>query len=189
MRKLLLVLFVVSLSCERSDTKVIDFDTFDMTVPDTWKKLNLQGLDSYVGGIMTETNDTLIFDLGFYSGDVSENDLPMVYDSIRLSELTKFERVLLPTTNHLIVDSLTLDIDYKRYRKYKVSFDTIDCFRAKIITPVNKRFGASGIYIDELKKSEFDNVRFSFYGFNLRDSVQQKFLEALKSLNFKKYCN
>ena len=189
-RKIIILLGALCImSCKTSPYKRIGFGAFDIEVPSDWKEYKIRGIDSYVGGIITSSKDTLIFDLGFYSPDVSKNSFPMVYDSVRLAELTKKERGLLPNTKHLIVDSLTGAINYKDYKKYKVYHDSVDCFEAKFIEPKNKGFGASGIYIDDLKVNGVNKTRFSFYGNHLVDSVQREFKKALKSIRFKEYCS
>lgn len=191
MRKTLSILILLLIfSCTQREYKTIDFGQFEITVPENWNKYEAKGIDSYVGGIITETNDTLDFDFGMYSSDLSRSDYPMVYDSLGLTELTKKELELLPKTKHLIVDTITGDIDFKEYLQYQFEYDTIDCFQAKIITPRNKGFGGTGIYIDSLTgtKRNFDKIKFGFYGFYLNDKVQTEFLKALKTLKFKKYC-
>jgi len=191
MRKTLSILILLLIfSCTQREYKTIDFGQFEITVPENWNKYEAKGIDSYVGGIITETNDTLDFDFGMYSGDLSRSDFPMVYDSLGLAELTKKELELLPKTKHLIVDSITRDIDFKEYLQYQFEYDSIDCFQAKIITPRNKGFGGTGIYIDSLTgtKRNFDKIKFGFYGFYLDEKVQTEFLKALKTLKFKKYC-
>ncbi|MEP5934543.1 MAG: hypothetical protein ABJ218_05460, partial [Winogradskyella arenosi] len=166
--------------------KTIDFGQFEVTVPENWNRYDRKGIDSYVGGIITNTNDSLKFDLGRYSYDLSQLDLPMVYDSIGLAELTKKELELLPKTKHLIVDDLfESNVDYHEYLKYQFEFDSIDCFNAKIISPTNKGYGGTGIYIDSLNGK---NLRIGFYGWYLNDKVQSEFIKALKTLKFKKYC-
>ncbi len=186
----ILITFLI-FSCSISDYKTIDFDSFEITVPRDWKKCDVEGIDSYVGGLITNTNDTLIFDLGLYSPDVSRNDFPLVFDAAGLAELTTKERALLPQTKHLIVDSFTEDINFNEYLKYTSEYDSIACFRVKFITPKNKGFGATGIYIDSLSGSstEYNKMKFGFYGKYLSDSTQLNFIKALKTLRFEKYCS
>lgn len=186
----ILVLMLI-FSCSKSNYKTIDFGQFEITVPENWNKYEAKGIDSYVGGIITNTNDSLSFDFGMYSGDLSKSDFPMVYDSTRLAELIKKELKLLPKTKHLIVrDLFHADVDFKEYLQYQFVFDSIDCFRAKIITPRNKGFGGTGIYIDSLAGTQrnYNKIRFNFYGWYLNDKVQGEFLKALKTLKFEKYC-
>jgi len=191
MKKTLSILIIlVVCSCAKRNYKTIDYGQFKITVPEKWNKFESEGIDSYVGGIITDTNDTLSFDFGRYSADLSRSDFPMVYDSIGLAELTKIERKLLPETKHLIVDSITGDIDFKEYLQYQFKFDSINCFKAKIITPKNKGYGGTGIYIDSLtgSQNDFDKIKFGFYGWYLTDKTQAEFIKALKTLRFEKYC-
>lgn len=184
---ILLILF----SCSPRQYKTIDFGQFEITVPQTWNRYERNGIDSYVGGIITDTKDSLNFDFGRYSADLSEQQLPMVYDSSGLKELTKKELELLPNTKHLIVEDLSkTNVDYKKYMQYQFEFDSIDCYRAKIITPTNKGYGYTGIYIDSLTGSSanYDKIGIGFYGSYLNDVVQAEFIKALKTLRFKKYC-
>jgi hypothetical protein len=187
MRKTLSILILLlTFSCTQRKYKTIDFGQFEINVPENWNEYERKGIDSYVGGIITNTNDSLKFDFGRYSADLSTQDLPMVYDSIGLAELTKKELELLPKTKHLIVDDLfKTNVDYKEYLKYQFEFDTIDCFKAKIITPTNKGYGGTGIYIDSLNGKD---LSIGFYGWYLNDEVQSEFIKALKTLKFKKYC-
>ena len=191
MRKTLSILILLLIfSCEQRKYKTIDFGQFEITVPENWNKYQRKGIDSYVGGIITDTNDTLNFDFGRYSADLSRQDYPMVYDSIGLTELTKKELELLPQTKHLIVDSIIGDINFKEYLQYQFVFDSIDCYKAKIITPRNKGFGGTGIYIDSLTgtREKYNKIGIGFYGWYLNDQVQTEFIKALKTLNFKGYC-
>src|SRR5690606_28678501 len=98
MNRLLILLFLLLLfSCPEKKYKTIDFGQFEITVPENWNRYERQGIDSYIGGIITDTKDTLKFDLGRYSADLTK-EYPMVYDSIGLAELTKKELELLPNT-------------------------------------------------------------------------------------------
>jgi hypothetical protein len=188
----LLTIFTLTLifSCSAEKYKTIDFGQFEITVPKNWNKYERKGIDSYIGGIITDSNDSLKFDLGRYSADLTRNDLPMVYDSLGLAQLTKKERELLPTTKHLIMESITGDINFEEYMKYKFEYDSIDCFKAKIITPRNRGYGGTGIYIDSLTGSQenYNKITIGFYGWYLNDKTQTEFIKALKTLRFKKYC-
>lgn len=191
--KQIIVIILVSIliiSCKpKSEFKTIDFGDFEITVPEQWNKLEVKGTDSYVGGIITPEKDSLIFDIGLYSGDVS-NDFALVFDKNSYAELTKKEKELLKKTKHLIVDSLSVDIDFGKYQKYKSVFYSIDCFKAKMTIPTNVEFGATGIYIDSLKgnSKDFNKVKMAFYGFDLKEKTQNQFVTALKTIKLKGYC-
>jgi len=86
MKKLLsIIILILICSCKSPKYKIIDFGQFEITVPEKWNKYEKTGIDSYVGGIITNNNDTLNFDFGMYSADLSKSDFPMVYDSIGLA--------------------------------------------------------------------------------------------------------
>jgi hypothetical protein len=179
-------------SCKpKSEFKTIDFESFEITVPQSWDGIEINGIDSYVGGIVTYEKDTLIFDLGAYSSDVSKNDLPLVFDKKSYAELTEKQKILLKNTNHLIVDTISGKIDFGKFLQQKFEILKIDCFNAKIITPRNKEFGTTGIYIDSLKGGEQNSnkTKFCFYGENLKEKTEKEFIKALKSIKFKKYCH
>ncbi|MCL5247748.1 hypothetical protein M4I21_18210 [Cellulophaga sp. 20_2_10] len=189
-KTLSIIILLLFFSCSNRSDKIINFGKFKITVPESWTKYDRKGIDSFVGGIITDTKDTLNFDYGRYSGDASR-DLPMVYDKESLAELSEKERELLPHTKHLIVDDIfESNVDPKEYLKYDTEFDTIACYKTKIIKPKNKGFGVTGIYIDSLfgSKLEYNKVRFNFYGYYLSDKTQAEFIKALKTLSFEN-CN
>jgi len=190
-RSILTLTLLLIFSCEKSDYKTIDFGSFEITVPQNWKEYEVKGIDSYVGGLITSEKDTLIFDLGWYSGDLTKNNEILVFDKTEYSELSKKQKSKLEKVKHLIVDDkFTAAYDTKEYLKYKYTKDSIACFSAKIIKPTNKGFGASGIYIDSLKGSRetHNKTSMSFYGNDLSESTQAEFFKALKKMTFKDYC-
>ncbi|SHL27932.1 hypothetical protein [Flavobacterium chilense] len=190
---LFLILASILISCcnSKSEYKTIDFESFEITVPQDWSQIEIKGTDSYVGGVITEKKDTLIFDIGWYSGDVTKNNISLVYDKKSYAELSKIQKELLKKTKHLVVDSISGNIDFKKYLKQKFVSQKIDCFMAKLITPVNKEFGTTGIYIDSLEgsKKNFNKTRMSFYGQNLKEKTEKEFIKALKTIKFKEYCH
>ena len=190
--RILLIISIAFISCQpKSEFKKMDFDTFEITVPENWNEIELKSIDSYVGGIQTSENDTLIFDIGAYSPDVSKNDLPLVFDKKSYAELNEKQKILLKKTKHLIVDSISGNIDFKKYLRQKSETVKIDCFNAKIITTRNKGFGTTGMYIDSLKGGDQNSnkTRFSFYGENLKEKTEKDFIKALKTIKLKKYCH
>ena len=90
----LILLIVISLfSCNSNEKRSKDFGAFEMILPPGYKKFKLQGIDSYVGGI-TNGKDSLIFDYGWYSGDLSSaatNQQLFAIDTIngKLAEITR----------------------------------------------------------------------------------------------------
>lgn len=69
MKKPVFLLLLACLGCRNSDpteTKVLDFGKFTLTVPGTWRSFSAQGIDSMAGGV-TNGRDTLHYDYGWYS--------------------------------------------------------------------------------------------------------------------------
>ncbi|HLW42426.1 MAG TPA: hypothetical protein VKY82_08680 [Flavobacterium sp.] len=187
-----ILFLILMISCKsKSDFKTIDFDIFEISVPQNWKKIEMKGIDSYVGGIVTEKEDTLTFDIGLYSEDATKNNLPLVFDTKNFAEFSYKEKERLKKTNHLIIDSLSEKIDFSKYLPQKFEIEKIDCFEAKIIRPTNKGFGTTGIYIDSLEGSKkmFNKLKMSFYGEDLSKETEIKFIKALKTIRLKKYCH
>ena len=121
--RLLILTFLTIISCSSKEHKKIDFGKFSMTVPSDWNKYDRKGIDSYVGGIITNNKDTLNFDYGQYSGDAS-NCFPMVYDKETLAELSDKELKLLPKTKHLIVEDIfESKPNLREYLKYETHFE------------------------------------------------------------------
>lgn len=185
----LIVFALLIISCtSKSKLKTIDFESFEITVPENWNKFEIKGTDSYVGGIITDQKDTLIFDIGRYSGDVTKHDIPLVFDKKMYSELSQRQKELLKKAKHLIVDTISGNIDFKKYLRQKFSIQQIDCFSAKLIIPINKEFGTTGIYIDSLEGKDFNKTKMSFYGENLKAKTEKDFIIALKTIKLKQYC-
>ena len=191
-KNILIIISIFCFSCQpKSEFKKIDFETFEITVPENWNEIELNGTDSYIGGIITAENDTLIFDIGAYSPDVSKNDLPLVYDKNSYAELTEKQKKLLKNTKHLVVDTISGKINFKNYLTQKFEIIKVDCFKAKIITTRNKGFGTTGIYFDSLEGDgrSSNKTKFSFYGENLKEKTEKDFLKALKTIKLTKYCH
>jgi hypothetical protein len=133
------------------------FASFTIDTPIDWKKIKVQGVDSYIGRIAIGANDTIEFDLGYYSNNLTEHE-PDDFDGD----------------------------DYSRYAKSKVSWSTINKYNAKIVTPKKFGIGISGIYIDSLWKEGYDKVKFNLFGENLTKTNQKIFFKAIKTLRFSK---
>src|SRR5688500_6116296 len=92
MKKFLTAIIVIGLTAcnqttkPRIDTKIMDFGSFTIETPQSWKAIKEQGVDSYVGSIAIDNQDTLSFDLGQYSNKLYEND-PVIWDSSIMSHI------------------------------------------------------------------------------------------------------
>ncbi|UKM66160.2 cytochrome c [Flavobacteriaceae bacterium GSB9] len=67
------IYFLFSSNSQKSNNDDFNFGAFHIKIPEHWKKIEFDGIDSYVGGI-TNGNDSLTFDYGWYSYDFSYED-------------------------------------------------------------------------------------------------------------------
>jgi len=74
MKNLALLLALTLTACrekEPADQNSLDFGSFQLSAPATWRAFSRQGIDSKVGGI-TDGRDTLGYDYGWYSYDLRQ---------------------------------------------------------------------------------------------------------------------
>jgi hypothetical protein len=176
----LIILFAIA-ACKQAgnekEPKVMDFGAFTIQTPGHWKKMILQGTDSYVGAIVIDSTDTLMFDLGWYSNDLTEY-MEVIMNDGKTYYISNYDTAYNPT----VFDSANKD----KVIKSHISWDTIDGRKAKIMLPIKAGMGVTGIYIDSLWESSGDKDRFNLYGRDLRPSNEKAVLEALRTLKFKK---
>lgn len=183
MKKILLISIISFglISCSetktRRETEILDFGAFTIETPNGWTKIKAQGVDSYVGKIAIDENDTLEFDLGWYSYDLTE------YQEVKMGDgktyyISSYDTAYSPT----LVDSVNKD----RVVKSNETWDTIDGRRAKILLPIKPGIGTIGIYIDSLWQSGSDVDKFSLYGADLNPQNEKAVLTTFKTLKFHK---
>ncbi len=68
------IYFTLGKNYPNSVTSDLNFAVFSIKIPKDWKKLEFEGIDSYVGGI-TNGMDSLTFDYGWYSYDLSHENM------------------------------------------------------------------------------------------------------------------
>jgi|SRR5690606_6031842 len=174
---LILLFFVISCANNKKETHILDFKRFTIEVPKNWKKIKLKGIDSQVGGIISNDNDTMFFDLGMYSWDLDNYEKSImprsVWDSL------KKNIPIIDSSNYIIVEDYEVDLEI--YRTQDTKWDTIDGYLAKMIFPIHTGKGLSGIYIDSLNS---DKIRFNLYGIDLKPKNEKLFLEAIQTIKF-----
>ena len=126
-------------------------------------------------GLAIDKNDTLEFDLGWYSNDLTE------YQEVKMADgktyyISSYDTAYNPT----LVDSANRD----RVVKSNVAWDTIDGRRAKVLIPIKSGIGTTGIYIDSLWQAGSDIDKFNLYGANLKPQNEKIVLPAFKTLKF-----
>ena len=178
---LVLLLIGCTDSKPKDSKQTLDFGSFSIETPIGWTKLETAGFDSYVGRIAIDNNDTLHFDLGWYSNKLNEHD-PTILDSSMISSI---DSSMVDTSEIIFVKNRKF-VDPDTYKKNNVSWDTIDGRRAKIVFPRQSGIGITGIYIDSLWRSGSDIDRFNLYGDNLEPDNEKLVLQALRTLKFHK---
>ncbi len=67
------IYFLTSSNFEKSNNDKFNFGAFAIKLPADWRKIEFNGIDSYVGGI-TNGIDSLTFDYGWYSYSLTEEN-------------------------------------------------------------------------------------------------------------------
>ena len=175
---IIFLIFTLS-SCGQLKNKAgkhtLDFGSFTIETPDNWTQIEEQiPYDSFVGSIAVDANDTIYFDLGLYSNNLTEY-LKMNDGNSTLFYLKE------NSSNHIVKgDSLTID----SLVKSKFIWDIIDHRKAKIVAPKISGIGTTGIYIDSLWKVEDNIDKFNLYGTDLNPVTEKLLLESIKTLKF-----
>jgi hypothetical protein len=187
MLKFITAVFIFGLTaCDQQkhkvDTKTLNFGAFTIEVPQSWTKVNVHAVDSYVGEVAIDNKDTLEFDLGMYSNKLYETD-PTILDSSFM--------IHVDTNDHnfhsIIFVKNSNNVDLDEYRKNNVTWDTVDGRKAKIVYPRKSGIGTTGVYIDSLWTSRWGGLHvdhFNLYGENLKPENEKKILKALQTLKF-----
>jgi hypothetical protein len=73
--RLISILLFLTVSCKTKTTEwqILDFGLFKIKTPNGWTEIEKKGIDSYIGGL-TNGTDTLLFDYGWYSPDIGDED-------------------------------------------------------------------------------------------------------------------
>ena len=181
-RQLLIYPVLLLLACN-SETKKLDFGHFTMEVPKTWNKIDRKGIDSYVGEISADNNDTISFDLGWYASDLTEETPYMVDEgNVNVADLKK-------STSHELVYKYygkADTIDLKKFLKNEYEYDTIDHKRAKIVKHKVTGNGTTGVVFDSLWVSGSGVDRLQISGYRLKELNQNKLLTAIRTIKFRK---
>ncbi len=180
-KNLLIFLSILIISCNNDHGyKTLNYKSFKIQVPKSWKKINIHGIDSNVGILTTKDHDTIRFDIGIYSNSLEEN--PLIIDKTILKEILK-EHPQEDVSEYIIVNDMK-NINVNNYLKSKIHYEKIDNYNAKILEAKKPEKGITGIYIDSIKNSSSGKIGFNFYGINLKKNNQKALLKAIKTLKF-----
>lgn len=178
----IIILMILVSGCQYPyRTKKMDFGLFTLEAPYTWQQVKKNGIDSYVGAIAVDKSDTLYFDLGMYSNNLTEPNIEIITRQMMEESATD-------SIKDIIVRDMPLDVDLDadRFRKQNVSWDTIDHRCAKIVFPRISGNGLTGVYIDSLWLRGSSKIRFNLAGADLKVQNEKDLLNAVKTLRFYK---
>ena len=188
MKVALTLLAIILLATNREDSKILDLKAFTIEVPENWSYVKKRGIDSFVGAIAMDDQDTLHFDYGLYSSDLEEsfnggNYVIRNNDSIFIDD---WERNKLDTINGPYYKFYARGgkDKLKEFKKNTSFYDTIDGLKAKIVIPKNTGIGTTGIFFENTRIDR-KGVRLQIHGYNLSIRNHEAFLKAMKTIKFK----
>jgi hypothetical protein len=186
--KILSLLFLTLLLLNFSSENEMDFGAFSMKTPKNWTYLKQRGIDSFIGKIAIDKNDTLYFDYGLYSSDLEESFNNGYYyiinnDSIFTPdwELSELDTIDEPIYKFFARGGKNKLQEFKKDTSY---YETINGLKAKIVVPKKPENGTTGVYFENTRVDK-KGMSFQISGYNLKKKNQKKFLEAIKTLKFK----
>ena len=144
------------LSCtgknQRDGKKLLDYGYFTILVPESWKQVNVKGIDSFVGEINIDSTTVINFDLGWYSNSLSEGRSTTYYSvesgNIYIPDITIKQNLKDPT--HWKYFGKADSNKVEKLKREHTTWFNIGNYRAKLITPKRIGLGTTGVYIDSL---------------------------------------
>jgi len=164
-------------------TKLVDYGTFTMQVPLTWKPLTVEYEDSAVGNIQIDEHTFIIFDCGRYSNPLNEDDFDDYY-TISDKKVYLVDKSSTPNNRKYNyfgkADSTTLE----KVRRSKIEWISLDNYNAKLLVPKKPGAGITGVYIDSLWDDNGGKIKFVMSSSTLTTTQQNQLLTAFKTLKF-----
>jgi hypothetical protein len=183
---LVFAFFLLATACEpkeKATTATLDFQHFTIDIPITWQPLGIrEGAGTYVGYILMDGGDSVIFDQGWYPGAPEEE---LKYTIRKKDVFVRNEKTSTREQIYWDYYGPADTVDVENLRIHKTSWITVDNRRAKVIRPKQTGRGITGIYIDSISVSGNDIDQFRMSGLNLDSANQRKLLKAFGTLKFK----
>jgi hypothetical protein len=179
-RTSLIALLVVLVSCKQNhqDKKTLEFSAFTIEVPETWRHVRYDGIDSGIDQILTDGGDSINVEYGNHSA--AFDDVIKVYS---LKDKAHFDSINWPTQGKIFSKSPVVDEMQGIYMQEYYMYDTIDSHRAKLMMPKKIGQGDIGVYFDSLDSK---GNKLTLYGSRLDTMQHFAMLRAIESIQFKK---
>ena len=182
MKSMITIFFSFLIIGFQTEWKTVNFGKFQIDLPSSWKVIDTQGIDSFVRKIITDSNDTLSFDLGYYSCDLEERLNRILALN---SEKELFIGEGLDTNDFIFVEFIHEDT-YKEYLKQNREEIEVDGFKAFLVRPKEVSNGITGVYFDSIGHGTMGNIKLNFYGRNLDEIEQNQLITAIQTIKIKK---
>lgn len=182
MRKTILLIAIVigavSSSCNKEKKQKINMGIYTIDLPQEWKKINIQGIDSDIEAILTPSKDTIISDYGIYSQKFDETNKVFSREQIE-----KYKSMKMDTHNLFWSNTPEIDQAQGTFLEEYYMYDSIDNYLAKFRVSKKNNVGITGISIDSLFKT---NNRLTIYSKNLNKSEKEILMNSFYTIKFKK---
>jgi len=167
---------LLTIGCTSENYKVLDFNTFEITVPEDWSKIDVKGIDSYIGGFATKSGDSIYFDYGKHG-----YKMDIVLKVNDLKEYKKLDSIGFNVEDLIFSKHPGIDQNQGTFHREYYMYDSIGKYQAKISVPKKDNFGVTGIFFESLP----DDNNLYIYGSNLKQSEQKLLLESFKTIKIK----
>lgn len=180
--KLLFTVFLlIILSCNekefKKEYKIFDFKSYQILLPNNWKEIKIKGIDSEVNAIITDKNDTILFDYGKFSNYNNE-----VVNVVDIKEYKKLDSLGFPVKEMYFSKIPDIDKNQGTFHKEFYYYDTIDVKVGKVRVPKVVGKGITSISFDSINNT---NERLYISGENLDSLNQFEFIKSFKTIKFK----
>ncbi|UOX32290.1 hypothetical protein LXD69_09505 [Flavobacterium sediminilitoris] len=170
---------IIFLSCTKRDlvsNKEINFATFTIKVPFSWKKYQAKGIDSEIYYLITQENDTILVEIGKYI-----NDFDDVLNVSNLSEYDKLDSLGFPVKEMYFSETPEIDKNQGVFHKEFYYYDTINNNIGKIKEPKFIGKGVTAILFKTPNSGE--NVLISAKNLDL--TSHKCLLDSFKTIQWK----
>ena len=162
-------------SCSMDSCEITDFGFFTASLPASWQKIELKGLDSKVYNIITDKNDTLFIDFGRFSNPFNE-----VIEVRTLERKSEYDSVKFRYPSSMVFsEDAEMDQAQGLYLKEYFFYENIDGKKAKLGFPKVTKKGRCLLYISKADKS---GNKLSIYVNNVDSNIQREVYKLFKSI-------
>jgi hypothetical protein len=167
-------------------TRLLDYGYFTIRVPQEWKRVDIKGIDSFVGEINIDSSKAISFDMGWFCDTLGEGLRTKYYQVESGNIYTPDNKVKQDLNDPTYwryfakADSNTIE----RLKRNTITWTTIDHYRAKMVKPKRAGLGITGVYIDSLWQWGDHPADFVLSGRDLTSKQQQQLITAIRTLKF-----